>query len=212
MTPEIAQHIENDRKNWEKEITPENWHIKENSWGNPYAKKDQHGNYKMLGDMLRDYSWVYPNHTILEIGSFTGKWIDFLPYAKKIICVDIIDNGFPVIEARYPGRCLEFYKTRGNELFGIENDSVNLIFSFDSLMRTPKDVICDYIRESYRVLSAGGEMIFQLPDWSKPVAIKLGFTELYSSMMHKFITDCGFKNFDIDPHNFKHSFLLKAWK
>ena len=103
--------------------------------------------------------------TIIDLGCLTGKWIGHLvPYAEEIICVDLIDDGFWFIKERYQNQeCkFKFYITKGNELEGVDTDSVDLIFSIDSLMRTPITNIDEYFVEFGRVMKKGSTLCLHL--------------------------------------------------
>ena len=40
--------------------------------------------------------------TAIDLGSYTGKWLPHLgKYAQKIICADLIDNNFSMIQERF---------------------------------------------------------------------------------------------------------------
>ena len=123
-------------------------------------KENAYHPYSEFKDNLRESleeqlpTWFKSNLTIINLGSFTGKWTGHLiPYAKQIICVDIIDDGFWYVQERYKHEDCEFkfYLTQGDELEHIESNSIDFIFSADSLTRTPKNILQKYFIEFSRV-------------------------------------------------------------
>jgi SAM-dependent methyltransferase len=132
--------------------------IREDSY-HPY--KESEGNIEKL---LQECE-LGTGLTIIDLGCLTGKWIGHLiPYAEEIICVDLIDDGFWYIKNRYQNQeCkFKFYITKGNELEGTDTDSVDLIFSIDSLMRTPIASIDEYFVEFSRVMKKGSTLCLHL--------------------------------------------------
>ena len=100
--------------------------------------------------------------TAIDLGSYTGKWLPHLgKYAQKIICADLIDNNFSMIQERFKEEKfdLSFYLTEGNELSGIEDESVDFIFSIDSLVRCDGNILKEYFKEFSRVLKPNGKVI-----------------------------------------------------
>tara|TARA_Y100000593_G_C4313124_1_gene339387 strand:- start:561 stop:1193 length:633 start_codon:yes stop_codon:yes gene_type:complete len=96
--------------------------------------------------------------TIMDIGSLNGKWTGFLSkYCNKIICVDLFDDCFENIKERYPKTNLDFYVGSGMDLKGIDSESVDLLFSIDSISRASRTILNSYIREFSRVLKKGAK-------------------------------------------------------
>ena len=101
--------------------------------------------------------------TTVDLGALNGKWTELLfEYTDKIICVDLFDSCFKNIKQRHPNNNLEFYVTRGDELDGIDSESVDLVFSIDTLTRALPLVVQNYIKEASRVLKPKGKAIFNV--------------------------------------------------
>ena len=103
----------------------------------------------------------------LDLGCLAGKWTQLLSeYSKEVICVDVFDYGFKIIRERHKDiDCeLSFYLTSGDELTGIKDNSVDLIFSIDSINKDlPAGVYEAYFKEFSRVLSPWGFALIHLP-------------------------------------------------
>lgn len=83
---------------------------------------------------------------ILDLGCVGGKWTQYMLKAHRIFCVDLCDKFFNYIRKNLPCDNIKFYKTRGNELWGIEDNSIDFIFSMDALVRVKKKYIRAYSR------------------------------------------------------------------
>lgn len=131
-------------------------------WSNLGDPHDQEEIYMRIAERIQRY--FDSESTVLELGSWDGAWTKYLLNAKKVICVDMYDLSRKKIMERYDNPLnVVFYRTEGFELFGIPSDSVDLIFSIDSLMRLEKEYYEMYFKEFSRVLSGGGDYIFSFP-------------------------------------------------
>lgn len=110
--------------------------------------------------------YVQPFSTVLEIGSGGGRWTQFLLRARRVIVVEHTDAFFPYLEHRFGPR-FEFYKTRGDELDGIADNSVDFVFSFGTLVHLPVEIVQAYVRETARVLRPNGVAVLQYADKTK---------------------------------------------
>lgn len=201
------------RKHWRKQLAQYDW---DNSrlygydWGDPEDSNDRLGNYLELKNRL--IALTTPQTTILEIGSLGGKWTQYIRHAHKIICADINDLGFEYIKKKIHQDNIEFYLTKGDELYGIADQSVDVIFSLDSLVRAPKRCIKNYFKESARVLKQSGVIFFHLPCNEIEFSKKKGFTNLSLNALCGFCKDNKFEQVNIDMGILKHGVLLQAVK
>lgn len=181
-------------------------------WGNPDDEMARNlpqqvlGNYKKIKD-----EYLLPNITnkiALEIGSFDGKWTEYMHTAGRIICVDIIDNGFPIIEEKIPNTPLLCIKNNGYDFPGVDNESVDFIFSMDSLVRSEKEIIEAYIKEVYRVIKPTGKACIHLPCQTQHLSWELGFTQINEDDIARMCFDAGFTSFRIDKETINHGAVL----
>jgi len=106
------------------------------SWGKSVEEEEILGNYLKLRDEL-----LIPNikdKIVLELGCLDGKWSQYIiPYAKHSYLVDLSKEILPVLQTRLlkKGGEYTFYETKGFELDGIADNSIDLIFSMDTLVR-----------------------------------------------------------------------------
>ena len=130
--------------------------------------------------------------------------------AKRVIGVDLFEVSEKYIRSKYPQITnFEFYKTSGNELNGIDDNSVDFIYSIDSLMRLDPIVINDYINEVYRVLKKGGEAFLHLPCTCSLKSTFLNFTKISEDEIKEYSLNAGFTEILTDHDIVDHGIILK---
>ena len=99
-----------------------------------------------------------PARTILEIGPGYGRWTEYLTsLCEHLIAIDVTPACIESCRARFAGDPrLEFHVNDGTSLDVVRAHSVDLVFSFDSLVHAEGDVLDRYIEQLPRVLSPGG--------------------------------------------------------
>ena len=150
-------------------------------WGDPtltgvryLLRKLRHGR-RVPGNLARVpprfiAPYVGPETVALEIGAGGGRWTRYLLAAREVIAVDLNREFFPYIEGRYPearGK-IRFYETSGYELDGIDDASVDFVFSFGTFVHIDPDGIDAYLAQIHRVLRPGGVATIHYADRTKP--------------------------------------------
>lgn len=143
--PSIAENHEfwNDRFHWGKH-RGDVWSAR---WGGPQAQWQW-----CVYPRIR--KWL-PASTILEIGCGMGRWTRFLrEFCEELVVVDLSERCLAVCAERFPevvcrngdGRTLDFQ----------QDSTIDLVFSFESLVHTEMDDMRSYLAEIARVLKPGG--------------------------------------------------------
>jgi 2-polyprenyl-3-methyl-5-hydroxy-6-metoxy-1,4-benzoquinol methylase len=120
------------------------------SWGGPENQW-----YWSLYPRIHKY---IPCDTILEIAPGFGRWTQFLyNLCKRLIIVDLSPKCIMYCKERF-NHCknIEYVVNDGRSLEMIGSNSIDFVFSFDSLVHADDDAISGYIPEISRVLNAGG--------------------------------------------------------
>jgi len=135
----------NEKYNWANE--GEEWST---AWGGSAME--------WYGSILpRIHSFV-PAGTILEIGPGFGRWTKFLIYlCKKLILVDLSEKCIQACKNKF-GEHLNilYYVNDGKSLEMIPDDSIDFVFSFDSLVHAEEDVIELYLNQLQRKITKEG--------------------------------------------------------
>lgn len=210
----LANTIAWQRRHWDKELAMEaasSWEVLGYRWGDPQQPDDRLGNYRHVLELLQGS--LNPDACVLEIGSYGGKWTQYMLSARKVICVDLFDRSFDMLRRRFGEReNLQFYKTKGDELRGIASASVDLIFSMDTLVRVPLGAIRRYLCETHRVLASGGGMILHLPCDALDMSRRKVFTRLSQAWIDRMASEAGFRDHTIDLKTLRHGALLLGRK
>jgi SAM-dependent methyltransferase len=213
MSDLTTRLIQSQKDAWSNGLRNYNWKKKKvygYEWGNPNIANDKLGNYLAVKQYLLEN--IHEYSVIAEVGSLAGKWIQFFLYAKEIICVDIIPDGFDYIRLKFPQDNIRFYLTRGDELEGITSDSVDVIYSMDSLMRTNEHIILSYLKDGFRVLRHDGVLMYHLPCDLLPMCFLKSFLRLSYDDIIRLVDQSGFKDYEIDTKTLRHGVLVKARK
>ena len=120
------------------------------AWGGPSYQW-----WVTLHSRLQGY---LPVGRILEIAPGYGRWTHFLrDLCDELIAVDIADTAIAHCRERFAGDPhLRFEVNNGTSLAVAGDRSIDLVFSFDSLVHAESDVIAGYVQEFARVLADDG--------------------------------------------------------
>ena len=123
---------------------------------------------KVVKRYLRPH--VTPDSVVLEIGPGGGRWTQFLISAREVVLVELNAQFFRYLRKRFRRnrRKLRFYQTSGYELAGIDDGSIDFVFSFGTFVHIDPEGIVEYLGEIARVLRSGGTGTIQYADRTKP--------------------------------------------
>jgi ubiquinone/menaquinone biosynthesis C-methylase UbiE len=123
-------------------------------WGSPEAQ--------WQATILPRLEGFLPARTIVEIAPGFGRWTRFLAgQCERLIVVDVSPKCIGACRERFKDQQhLVFKVNDGFTLPEVEDHSVDMVFSFDSLVHVEPDVVSSYLKESSRVLSPQGGGFF----------------------------------------------------
>lgn len=124
------------------------------AWGGSKNQWDQ-----VLHPRISSY---IPSARILEIAPGYGRWTQYLlGECKQLTVVDLAPVCIEKCKERFKDfDHIEYMVNDGKSLVDIEQDSVDFIFSFDSLVHVDIPEMRSYVEEFYRVLKDGGVCFF----------------------------------------------------
>jgi SAM-dependent methyltransferase len=139
------------RATWD---SPAGWTAAGDEWSGPWGGTESQWHGALLP---RIHAWV-PAQRILELGPGQGRWSQFLKQlAEELVLVDVAEHGIEACRRRFSGSDgIEYHVGDGRTLPMLADRSVDLAFSFDSLVHAEADVLADYARELARVLKPDG--------------------------------------------------------
>lgn len=204
------QGFETQKKVWEDALRQSSGFKQNLRWGNLGNPHDQENMYIRIAEKMQHC--FNSESTVLELGSWDGAWTKYLANAKKVICVDMYDLSRKKIMERYDNALnIVFYRTKGYELSGIASDSVDFIFSIDSLMRLQKKYYEMYFKEFSRVCRGGGKMYVHLPCTCKLMSLQLRMTPLTLRYINRMCKRY-FKHYTILKEDIWHGVMIEATK
>jgi ubiquinone/menaquinone biosynthesis C-methylase UbiE len=144
-TVEDNQRVWNSDYHWA--ASGEEW---SSAWGDSSAQ--------WFGTILPRIHSHLPAATIVEIAPGRGRWSQYLiPDCKEYMGYDLSASCVSACKTRFAAQShASFFQTAGKELHSTADESVDFVFSFDSLVHAEMDVMQAYMAEIFRVLRPGG--------------------------------------------------------
>jgi SAM-dependent methyltransferase len=111
-----------------------------------------------FGSILPRLHAFVPVETVLELAPGFGRWTRFLrPLCDRMVLVDLSERCIDACQARFgDDGSVEYHVNDGRSLDMVTEASIDLAFSFDSLVHADADVIESYITELRHKLTADG--------------------------------------------------------
>jgi SAM-dependent methyltransferase len=130
------------------------WEARGDEWSRPWGNAEQHWFSSILPRIHR----LLPAPTILEIAPGYGRWTSFLRrLCDRLIVVDLSPNCIEGCKKRFSQDThIEYHVNDGSSLEMVPDASVDLVFSYDSLVHVEADVIRRYLDQLARKLTPEG--------------------------------------------------------
>lgn len=114
--------------------------------------------------------WVPAGAAVLEIGPGAGRWTEALSErASRLVLVDVSERPLQLCRERFgDDERIEYVRSSGSDLPGVEDGSIEAVWSFDVFVHLPPDVQAGYLSEISRVLAPGGvAVIHHSAGWNR---------------------------------------------
>jgi SAM-dependent methyltransferase len=143
--------VEANRRQWDGDYA---WPHGGEEWSAGWGGADAQWHFTLLPRLRR---WL-PASTVLEIAPGHGRWTNYLVQCcERYIGVDLSTQAIEACRQRFADAPhAEFHVNDGVSLAMVTDASVDLAFSFDSLVHAEEDVIAAYLTELARVLTGDG--------------------------------------------------------
>jgi SAM-dependent methyltransferase len=134
--------IEYNRRFWSN---PTSWKDSGEEWSTEWGGSD----IEWWGTIFPRIHLFVPTNTILEIGSGFGRWAFYLRnLCEKLVLVDLSDYCIEKCKARFlDSSNIEYYVNDGKSLAMIPDQTVDFVFSFDSLVHADEEAIESYVNQ-----------------------------------------------------------------
>jgi len=123
------------------------------------------------GALLPRLHAFLPAGTVLEIAPGHGRWTQYLKdHCERLILVDLAERCIDACRERFAAEDhLEYHVNDGRSLDMVEDGSVDLAFSFDSLVHADPDVIGAYLDQLARKLKPDGVGFIHHANMGRPL-------------------------------------------
>jgi SAM-dependent methyltransferase len=146
--------IHENRETWGR---PESWtddgDVWSRGWGGPRSQWSS-----WIEPRLREAAGPPPYGTVVEIGCGHGRWTQFLAEAAtQVIALDVAPACIDACRARFDDHARVVpVLCDGRSIPAVADRSVDLVFSFDSLVHADAEALDAYLAEISRVLRTDG--------------------------------------------------------
>jgi ubiquinone/menaquinone biosynthesis C-methylase UbiE len=129
------------------------WEENGHEWSKVFGGTEQLWN-KTIFPHIKEFR----NKKILEIAPGRGRVTQFLSIlASELTVVDLNETCIKITRKKLGDHVKNYIVNDGKSLLGVEDNSQDLVISWDSFVHMHKNVIDDYIKEINRVLVPGGK-------------------------------------------------------
>ena len=151
------------------------------------------------------YPWVrhyLPAAVILEIAAGYGRWTQFLVgQAERLIGVDLAQTCVDACQQRFRELDhVEFHRNDGRSLDAVADHSVDLAFSFDSLVHVEDDVIGAYLHALTQKLADDGVAFLHHSNLGEHAAVQRNLDRLPEHVQNAMRTRRRTRNI-LESHN-----------
>jgi SAM-dependent methyltransferase len=133
---------------------PSSWSAQGDEWSGPW------GGTELLwyGTLLPRLHAFLPADTILELGPGHGRWTQHLKeVANRLVLVDLAEACIAACRERFGADgSISYHVNDGKSLDMVPDRSIDLVFSFDSLVHAEADVLEAYLSQLARKLTPDG--------------------------------------------------------
>lgn len=142
--------VEENQKYWQGY----DWSRRGEEWSETWGGSD----FQWEGAILPRIAPFLPSASALEIACGHGRWSRHLrPYCQELTLVDLVKDAVDACRSRFAGdRGVRCFQNDGRSLPMAAPDSLDFVFSFDSLVHCELDDIEAYLRELAQKLKRNG--------------------------------------------------------
>jgi ubiquinone/menaquinone biosynthesis C-methylase UbiE len=155
----MKNSLENNLKAWNSDYP---WSQDGDEWQGQaaYCGVDYEYWKNSLADHLL-FPYLNKDARVLEIAPGHGRWSTLMiPRVKELILVDLGDNNIEFCKARFKDfDHIQYIVNDGSSLPGVANNSLDLVWSYDSFVHMEPSIVESYIQEIGRVLKPSGKAI-----------------------------------------------------
>lgn len=180
--------VDQNKQVWEKQW---DWTNAGEEWSAPFGGSAWEWHWCIRPRLMS----LLPCSAIVEIAPGYGRWTRFLTsLCQSYVGVDLAGNCVDACNERFKGReRTNFVLGSGCDLPGVEDQSIDLVFSYDSLVHVEATEMRGYVSEIRRVLRPGGHAFVHYSNMldvgTDPDEQHLRAPTMGSSLMREFVAE-----------------------
>jgi SAM-dependent methyltransferase len=154
--------------------------------------------------------YVSPERAAVEIGPGGGRWTRYLLGFKTLYVVDYHPELLAELKRSFNRPNMKFVRNNGCDFPGIEEGSVDFIFSFGCFVHLEASLIKAYLKNIGTILKRGGNAVIQYSDKSKIMAqLNAEFSDNTPERMRQMVSESGLQILEEDLTTMWHSSLIR---
>jgi hypothetical protein len=154
--------------------------------------------------------YIKVDQCAVEIGPGGGRWTRYLLAFKKLYVVDYYSEMLDEVKRHFRRPHVTFIKNNGVNFPGIEDHSIDYLFSFGTFVHLDTHLIEAYLGNMRRILKPGANVVIHYSDKGKIMAqVNHGFAENTPEKMRSMVLDAGFKICEEDLTSMWHSSIVR---
>jgi len=154
--------------------------------------------------------YVRSDHHVIEIGPGGGRWTRYLLGFEKLYVVDYHAQLLDELRRNFDAKHIVFVKNNGADFPGVEENSIDYLFSFGTFVHLDVDLIQGYLRTMHPLLRQGSNVVLQYSDQTKVMAkLNAGFSDNTPERMRQMVTSAGYTILEEDLTTLWHSSVIR---
>jgi SAM-dependent methyltransferase len=143
--------VDENRRTWND---PSSWAAGGDEWSGPWGSTE----LLWYGTLLPRIQAFVPTGTVLELGPGHGRWTHYLKdLCERLVLVDVAQGCIDVCRERFgEADHITYHVNDGKSLAMVPDESIDLVFSFDSLVHAEYDVLEAYLEQLATKLKPDG--------------------------------------------------------
>jgi cyclopropane fatty-acyl-phospholipid synthase-like methyltransferase len=154
--------------------------------------------------------YVNPDHVAVEIGPGGGRWTRYMLGFGHLYAFDYHQESLDQLSQEFRAPYLYCIKNNGGDFPGLDDESVDFLFSFGTFVHLDFEIIETYLTNIERILKPGAIAVIQYSDKTKEAAQKnASFSENDPDRMRAAVLRAGYVILEEDLTTMHHSAIVR---
>lgn len=155
--------------------------------------------------------YVNARHKAVEIGPGGGRWTRYLLGFETLYVVDYHQELLDELKLNFGRqRNIRFIKNNGTDFPGIDENSIDYLFTFGTFVHLDFDLIEAYLLAIRPIIKPGANVVVQYSDKTKIMAqINKGFSDNTPERMREAVRLTGYSILEEDTTSLWHSSVIR---